>query len=103
MAIRNRVTWNGDSSLSDPRLGNLRELVSAMQRGSLPPGVKGGSYFSNSEQVLPRKPFGYYKEFDVTPAASGGRNSLRIVLGEGGEIYVSGNHYTDFRQIIQML
>ena len=103
MAVRNRITWVGDATFSDPRLANLRELVRGMQNGQTAAGVRGGRYFQNDMRVLPTKPYGYYREFDVTLPGNNGRDSLRIVLGNSGEIYITGNHYTDFRQIIDML
>jgi hypothetical protein len=43
---------------------------------------------------------GYYREFYVGTSAESGL--LRIVLGDGGEVYISGNHHHDWRQIIGM-
>jgi guanyl-specific ribonuclease Sa len=49
---------------------------------------------------LPLKPHGYYREFYVGTSAESG--DLRIVLGEGGEVYISGNHHRDWRQVVGM-
>ena len=52
---------------------------------------------------VPIKLHGYYREYDVEPTVKGkDRGTLRIVLGDGGEVYITGNHYRDFRQIINM-
>ena len=64
--------------------------------------VKGGTVFDNRHGDLPLKPHGYYREYDVVAPASEGRGKLRIVLGQGGEVFITGNHYEDFRYVINM-
>lgn len=57
-----------------------------------PPGTYGG-------QGLPPQPLGYYTEMDVWPSAgvgTGTRGAERIVIGKGGEVYYTPNHYEDF-------
>ena len=103
MAIRDRVIWGEHNPFSDPRLVNLAELVREIRRYSrLPPGIKGGQVFANHDGTLPMKIHGHYHEYDVVAPAVDGRGKLRIVLGQGGEVYITGNHYEDFRQIINM-
>ena len=86
--------------MSDPRLTGLDQTVRDIMRGRLPKGVKGGREFRNDEGVLPKKSPKYYKEYDVKPPAHNGRGLLRLVLGDRGKVYITGNHYRDFRQII---
>ena len=105
MPIRDRIVWGKRNPFSDPRLRKLDVLVKSFRKGVLPKGITGGSIFRNSFGDLPRKPYGYYREYDCVPPTrkgSGGRGLLRIVLGKGGEVYITGNHYRDFRQIIDM-
>jgi ribonuclease T1 len=88
---------------ADPRLASLDGLVRDIRRGRLPPNVTGGSVFRNELKDLPPKEFGYYREYDVEPTVKGkDRGKLRIVLSRGGEVYITGNHYRDFRQIVNM-
>lgn len=65
---------------------------------SAPQGYKGGKIFENRESLLPEKPYGYYKEWDVDPKPTipgAGRNSERIVTGQGGEAWYTPDHYTE--------
>jgi RHS repeat-associated protein len=49
-------------------------------------------------QRLPTKAPGYYQEFDVVDQHPGtvGRGPERVIMGRGGEIYYTGNHYKTF-------
>lgn len=62
----------------------------------------GGSVFENRDGDLPPKPYGHYREYDVAPPCLEGRGKLRIVLGANGEVYITGNHYRDFRQVVEI-
>ena len=101
MPIRDRVIWGQHNPFQDSRLVNLDALLRAIRRnGSLPPGVSGGSVFRNLAGDLPIKTRGYYKEYDVAPAVAGSRGILRLVLGDHTEVYITGDHYGSFRQIV---
>ncbi len=103
MPVRDRIIWGDNNPFSDPRLIGLDVLIRDVRRhGRLPQGVTGGSVFQNLDGDLPVRPLNYYREYDVQPPAAAGRGKLRIVLGNGGEVYITGNHYRDFRQIINM-
>jgi guanyl-specific ribonuclease Sa len=103
MPIRDRIIWGPGNPLSDPRLAGLDQFVRNLRQGYLPPNVTGGSVFANAFLDLPVKPQGYYREYDVVAAVKGqDRGKHRLVLGNGGEVYITGNHYRDFRQIINM-
>src|SRR5690349_19360813 len=100
MPIRDRIIWGPACPLSDPRLAGLDRYVRGIRQGRRPPNVAGGGVFANAQGDLPVKPHGYYREYDVEPAVGGkDRGRLRLVLGDGGEVYITGNHYRDFRQI----
>jgi|SRR5687768_13698571 hypothetical protein len=100
MPVRDRVMWGPTNPFSDSRLINLPELVRDFRRGKLPDGWRGNKTWENRWLDLPPKPGNYYKEFYVGTAADSG--GLRIVLGQGGEVYVSGNHHRDWRQVVCM-
>jgi len=107
MPIRDRITWGPHNPFSDPRLAQLDGLVRSIRQKRMPPNVKGNRVFKNELLDLPVKPPGYYLEFDVIPTVGGqNRGSLRIVLGKAGaalgEVYITGNHYRDFRQVLHL-
>jgi len=65
-----------------------------------------GKTFGNREKRLPQRALGYYREYTVpTPGEAGrarstrDRGARRIVAGNGGEFYYSGDHYRSFKRI----
>lgn len=103
MPIRDRVIWGHHNPFSDPRLASLDMTVRAIRRnGPLPTGVTRRSVFENLRGDLPAKPPGYYREYDVAPPDGNGRGMLRLVVGLQMEIYITGDHYGNFRQIVNM-
>jgi ribonuclease T1 len=103
MPIRDRIIWGLHNPFGDPRLDQLDDLIRDIIRyGRRPHCTKGGKVFENRDADLPVKPYGYYREYDVTQPQSTGRGVLRIVLGGRGEVYISGNHYGTFRRVINM-
>jgi len=94
------VKTNTSNPLGDARLRDLYSLVSAFRRGRLPFGWRGNRVFENKNGDLPLRPYGYYTEFYMGISSESG--SLRIVLGHGSEVYVTGNHYRDFIQVLHL-
>lgn len=68
--------------------------------GPFPYPGKDGSTFFNRENKLPDKPRGYYREYTVPTAGSPDRGSRRLVVGRGGEIYYTDNHYRSFKLVV---
>ena len=58
-----------------------------------------GTTFGNFEHLLPSRPRGYYTEYTVTTPGSTTRGARRIVAGEGGDFYYTGDHYSHFARI----
>ncbi|WP_410478359.1 ribonuclease domain-containing protein [Pseudomonas syringae group sp. 247E2] len=55
-----------------------------------------GSVFQSRALDLPQKPAGYYTEYvHPTPGIAGPRPQ-RIVVGKGGEMYYTADHYKTF-------
>ena len=74
--------------------------------GTPPPGVAQGGLpdlpgtYGNRSGALPDQPLGYYTESDVWPSGAGvKRAGERIVVGQGGEVYYSPDHYSSFVRI----
>lgn len=65
------------------------------KNGKAPQGYVGGTVFQNREGLLPQGVA--YKEYDVNPKVSGqNRGAERIVLGNDGSRYYTGDHYASF-------
>lgn len=58
-----------------------------------------GGTFQNREGLLPDRPRGYYREYTVPTPGSADRGARRIIGGEGGELYWTGDHYRSFARI----
>jgi ribonuclease T1 len=67
---------------------------------------KDGSVFFNREQLLPRQPRGFYREYTVPTPRSRNRGARRIVCGgkqptKPEACYFTGDHYASFQRIVQ--
>lgn len=76
-----------------------RQTLAQISRGGPFPYAKDGSTFGNFERRLPFRPRGYYREYTVKTPGSHDRGARRIVAGENGERYYSGDHYRTFQRI----
>ncbi len=68
--------------------------------GPFPYPAKDGSTFFNRENKLPDKPRGYYREYTVPTAGLPDRGARRLVVGRGGEMYYTDNHYRSFKLVV---
>jgi len=55
-----------------------------------------GSVFQNREGLLPAQSPGYYREYVVPTPGVRGPGPQRLILGQGGEIYYTLDHYLTF-------
>jgi ribonuclease T1 len=80
-----------------------RETLQLIRAGGPFPYRKDGTAFQNREQLLPRKPRGYYSEYTVRTPGSRDRGARRIVAGgdprTSGEYWYTDDHYASFRRI----
>jgi ribonuclease T1 len=80
-----------------------RVTLGLIHRGGPFPYRKDGTTFSNREQLLPRRPRGYYTEYTVPTPRARDRGARRIVVGgkEGrlDVFYYTDDHYASFRKI----
>lgn len=66
------------------------------------PGMKGGGAYQNRDGALPTNSSGVpitYREWDVNPKTSTGRDSHRIVTGSDGSYWYTDDHYETFTRI----
>jgi filamentous hemagglutinin len=87
-----------DRKLSSPLVGNveLQSTIDRIGRGEQFPHRNDGSTFKNNEGLLPSKASGYYTEYVVPTSGASGPSVQRLVVGAGGEIYYTPNHYKTF-------
>ncbi|MEK8030404.1 ribonuclease [Ideonella sp. DXS29W] len=69
------------------------------------PHEKDGTVFGNREQLLPREPRGFYREYTVRTPGSRDRGARRIVCGgrqprEPEACFYTEDHYASFKRIM---
>lgn len=63
------------------------------------PWDRDGVVFENREGRLPEKPRGYYREYTVKTPGERSRGARRIIAGQNGERYYTGDHYQSFQPV----
>jgi filamentous hemagglutinin len=86
-----RVHYRGDVDLT-PTLERVR-------RGERYPHRDDGTVFKNFEGRLPPRPRGYYHEYVVPTEGLRGPGPQRVILGDGGDVWYTGDHYASFRKV----
>jgi ribonuclease T1 len=77
-----------------------RETLRLIRSGGPFPYSKDGIAFGNRERRLPRRPYGYYREYTVRTPGAHDRGARRIIAGQAGEHYYTDNHYRSFKRIL---
>lgn len=77
-----------------------RQTLALIERGGPFPYRQDGSIFQNRERLLPRRPAGYYRAYTVVTPGSPDRGARRIVVGAGGEVYYTADHYRSFARVL---
>lgn len=75
-------------------------VIGLIQQNGPFPYDKDGSTFQNREGILPDKNRGYYQEYTVKTPGASNRGARRIVGGNDGELYYTGDHYDSFSWIV---
>jgi ribonuclease T1 len=76
-------------------------VLRAIKMGGPFPYAKDGSVFSNRERRLPRKPYGYYREYTVPTPGAKDRGPRRIIAGGNQDFYYTDDHYRRFKRIAE--
>jgi len=58
-----------------------------------------GVVFGNFERLLPQRERGYYREYTVPTMGVKHRGARRLVVGRGGELYYTSDHYASFSRV----
>ncbi|MFF0204449.1 ribonuclease domain-containing protein [Streptomyces sp. NPDC005017] len=101
------VLVHNSNSFLTPLGAQVQKVINYFDKtGRTPAGVmKGGKKgyqrgeFTNDAGKLPKRKAGYYTESDVWPTGGVNRGVQRLVFGERGEVYYSGDHYKTFYRV----
>ncbi len=72
---------------------DIAEALARAQAGA------GKTVFKNFEGLLPAQPAGYYTKVPIPTAGVAGAGPQRLVMGAGGEIFYTPDHYATFIRI----
>jgi ribonuclease T1 len=75
--------------------------LALIDKGGPFPYEKDGATFGNLEGLLPQQQRGYYREYTVPTPGSRDRGARRLVVGRGGDVYYTADHYESFRQVLR--
>lgn len=87
----NRIAWQGTVDLTP--------TIARIQAGERLRFANDGSVFQNRERKLPRERAGYYHEYVHPTPGFGGPGPQRVIMGAGGEVYYTADHYRTFTTI----
>ncbi|PSB29038.1 ribonuclease domain-containing protein [Stenomitos frigidus] len=76
-----------------------RTTIQLIRQGGPFPYPKDGTVFRNRERLLPQAAIGYYREYTVKTPGRRDRGARRIITGQQGEIYYTGDHYASFVRV----
>ena len=75
---------------------DLKPTLDRIASGGKFPHRNDGSIFKNMEGLLPKQNAGYYKEFVHPTPGVKGPGAMRVVTGQGGEMWFTPDHYKTF-------
>ena len=78
----------------------VAQTVTLIERGGpFPYPRNDGVVFHNDEHLLPREADGFYREYTVPTPGSPDRGARRLVRGQDGRFWYTGNHYASFQEV----
>ncbi len=90
---------DGGTDIPAEERREITRVLALVDTGGPFPHDQDGTTFQNREGHLPQQPNDYYREYTVETPGSPDRGARRLVIGEGGEIYYTRDHYDSFVQI----
>jgi ribonuclease T1 len=91
---------SGLASVAESRLpSQARGTLALIRAGGPFPYAKDGTVFENRERILPGQAGGYYREYTVAKPGESDRGPWRLVVGRGGDVYWTSNHYDSFQRV----
>jgi guanyl-specific ribonuclease Sa len=76
-----------------------QKTLDRIGRGETDPHANDGEIFENRNEPLPPHEPGYYKEYVYRPEGAETPGLERVVVGKGGEVYYTPDHYETFQRI----
>ncbi|MBV9139495.1 MAG: ribonuclease N [Pseudonocardiales bacterium] len=76
-----------------PQAAQVWQLI---QHGGPFPYRQDGTVFSNREERLPPRQFGFYREYTVPTPGEHDRGPRRLITGGATKLYYTGDHYLSF-------
>ncbi len=98
-ATTSQVTADASTVALSTLPKEAKQTLTLIEAGGPFPYEKDGATFGNFEKLLPLKSSGYYREYTVPTPAANNRGARRIIAGDGGEFYYTGDHYASFQRI----
>jgi filamentous hemagglutinin len=89
--VDGRVAWRGNVDLAP--------VLARIEAGGRDPHRNDGGVFGNRERRLPEQRRGYYREYVIRTPGITHAGPQRLVVGAGGELYYTPDHYDTFRRI----
>ena len=78
---------------------DLQPTLDRIEKGERNEHRNDGTVFQNREGRLDRKPAGYYHEYVVPTPNQRGPGPQRLIVGKGGEVFYTSDHYRSFKKI----
>jgi len=89
--VNGRLAWRGDVDLQP----TLRRVETAARFGY----ANDGGVFDDQKRQLPSRRLGYYLEYVIPTPGISHSGPQRLVVGAGGELYYTPNHYANIYQL----
>ena len=99
LVIRDVSIYDVDGNLAYQGDVDLAPTLDRIARGESDPHDNDGAVFQNREGLLPEQDRGYYREYVVRTPGLTAVGPQRLILGEGGEVYYTPDHYATFTRI----
>lgn len=99
LVMENVKVYNYDKLAYEGNV-DLGPTLARIERGERDSHSNDGSTFGNREQRLPiQSDRSYYKEYVVRTPGISGPGPQRLVIGKGGEVYYTADHYESFTRV----
>lgn len=100
LVIRDVKVYDQDGKLVYRGEVDLRPVLERIEQGIQDPHRNDGAVHRNLERKLPVKPDReYYREYVVRTPGLKAVGPQRVILGKGGEVYYTPDHYNTFIRV----